>query len=72
LVDPWQINPALRIGDVRRNQMKFSGVNVGWIPKLLHMAGQQEVERLYPIAILLATIISATELTTTSSLTSNS
>jgi len=35
LVDPWQVNPALGIGHVGRNQMKLFRINVGWIPELV-------------------------------------
>jgi hypothetical protein len=40
LVDPRQIHPALWIGYLGRNQMKLLGINVGWMPKPLHMARQ--------------------------------
>jgi hypothetical protein len=56
LVDPRQINPAVRIEYVRRNQVKLLGVNVRRISELFHMARQQKVERLYPVLILLSTI----------------
>jgi hypothetical protein len=40
LVDPWQINPTLRIGYIRRNKVKFLRINIGRIPKRFHMARQ--------------------------------
>jgi transposase len=56
LVDPRQIHPALRIGYIGRDKMKFLGVNVRWIPKRFHMARQQRIEWFYPVAILFPAI----------------
>lgn len=56
LIDPGQINPALWIEYIMCNQMKLLRINVGWIPKRFHMARQQEIERLYAVAILLTPI----------------
>ena len=39
-VDPQQIHPALRIGYIGRNQMKFLWINLQWIAKWFHVARQ--------------------------------
>ncbi len=56
LIDPWHLSPAAGIQFIRRNQMKSFRVDPRWVPELLHMTRQQEVEGLESVAILFSEI----------------
>src|SRR6266536_1516337 len=56
LIDPGHLSPAARIQFIGRNQMKSFRVDPRWVPELLHMTRQQEVERFESVPILFSEI----------------